>query len=305
MSWREANEPICEAEAGEAIALLIEPRKRDLGEFSVRRVLPAPQRRHVGPFVFFDHMGPAEFAPGQGINVRPHPHIGLATVTYLFEGEILHRDSLGSELPIRPGAVNWMTAGRGIVHSERTAEDERARSHRLHGIQTWVALPLAHEEDAPDFQHVPAERLPVFREGDAELRLIAGSAFGRPAPFDTVVDLFYLEAKIDAGGRLVLPASLGERCAYLVSGALDVAGRALPGTAMAVLADGRDVTLRAGPEGAHVMLAGGAPLDAPRTIWWNFVSSSPARLEQAKADWRHGRFPKVPGDEDEFIPLPE
>jgi redox-sensitive bicupin YhaK (pirin superfamily) len=302
MSWRPAPEPVCHEETG-AVELVISPREKDLGGFSVRRVLPAPERRHVGPFVFFDHMGPAEFPAGRGIDVRPHPHIGLATVTYLFEGEILHRDSLGSLQAIRPGAVNWMTAGRGIVHSERTAAEQLAMPRRLHGIQTWVALPLAHEEDEPAFRHVPADRLPVFREGDAELRLIA--AFARPAPFETVVDLFYLEARIAPGGRLVLPAALGERCVYLVAGEATIAGRPVAPTEMAVLADGTDVTLTAGSEGAHAMLAGGAPLDAPRTIWWNFVSSSKARIEQAKSDWREGRFPTVPGDETEFIPLPE
>jgi len=305
VSWPPASEPVCLGAEAEAVALVVSPREKDLGGFSVRRVLPAPQRRNVGPFVFFDHMGPAEFPAGRGIDVRPHPHIGLATVTYLFEGEILHRDSLGSLQPIRPGAVNWMTAGRGIVHSERTSAEELAKPRRLHGIQTWVALPRAHEEDEPAFQHIAADRLPQFREGDARLRLIAGSAFGRPAPFETVVDLFYLEARIDPVGALVLPACLGERCAYLVDGAVTVAGRSIAPREMAVLADGRDVRLEASPEGAHLMLAGGARLDAPRTIWWNFVSSSKARLEQAKTDWQAGRFPTVPGDDTEFIPLPE
>ena len=303
MSWRPAQEPVCHPARG-VIDVVIEPHEKDLGGFSVRRVLPAPDRRSVGPFVFFDHMGPATFPPGQGIDVRPHPHIGLATVTYLFEGEILHRDSLGSELPIRPGAVNWMTAGRGIVHSERTRPEELERERRLHGIQTWVALPLAHEEDGPGFEHIAAERLPVFREGDAELRLIAGSAFGRPAPFETVVDLFYLEGRIDAGGSLTLPAALGERCVHVVGGELAIAGRRVAPMEMAVLEDGADVILEAGAAGAHVMLAGGAPLDARRTMYWNFVSSSKERIEQAKADWQAGRFPKVPGDEVEFIPLP-
>lgn len=303
MSWRPAQEPVCHPARG-VIDVVISPREKDLGGFSVRRVLPAAERRTVGPFVFFDHMGPATFPPGEGINVRPHPHIGLATVTYLFEGEILHRDSLGSALPIRPGAVNWMTAGRGIVHSERTSAEELTRERRLHGIQTWLALPLALEEDAPAFEHVPADRLPVFREGDAELRLIAGAAFGRPAPFETVVDLFYLEARIEAGGNLTLPADLGERCVYLVGGCISIAERALAPTDMAVLEDGSDVVLRAGPEGAHVMLAGGAPLDGPRHLNWNFVSSSRERIDQARADWQAGRFPKVPGDEEEFIPLP-
>lgn len=306
MSWRQANEPLCsEQQDRGGIDMLIAPRERDLGEFTVRRVLPAPLRRHVGPFVFFDHMGPADFPPGKGINVRPHPHIGIATVTYLFEGEILHRDSVGSLQAIRPGAVNWMVAGRGIAHSERTSEEELTTARRLHGIQTWVALPLAHEEDAPSFEHVSADRLPVFRQDDAELRLIAGSAYGRPAPFETVVDLHYLEARIDAGGSLTLPAALGERCAYVVAGALTIHGRPVATAEMAVLTDGTDIVLEAGPEGAHLMLAGGAPLDAPRTIWWNFVSSSPERIEQAKADWSEGRFATVTGDEQEFIPLPE
>jgi len=306
MSWRDANDPLCsEQQDRGGVDMVIAPRERDLGGFSVRRVLPAPKRRHVGPFVFFDHMGPADFPAGQGINVRPHPHIGLATVTYLFEGEILHRDSVGSLQAIRPGAVNWMTAGRGIVHSERTSAEALQTTRRLHGIQTWVALPLAHEEDAPAFEHIPADRLPVFRQDDAELRLIAGRAFGRPAPFETVVDLHYLEARIDAGGRLTLPADLGERCVYLVAGSLTIHGRAVAPAEMAVLTDGSDIVLEAGADGAHAMLSGGAPLDAPRTIWWNFVSSSTERIERAKADWRDGRFARVTGDEEEFIPLPE
>jgi redox-sensitive bicupin YhaK (pirin superfamily) len=198
-----------------------------------------------------------------------------------------------------------MTAGRGIVHSERTGEQALQSARRLHGIQTWVALPLDHEEDEPAFEHVPADRLPLFRVDEADLRLIAGRAFGRPAPFETVVDLHYLEARIDADGTLTLPADLGERCAYVVAGGVTIHGRAVAPAEMAVLTDGTDIALQAGPDGAHVMLAGGAPLDAPRTIWWNFVSSSTERIEQAKADWRAGRFARVPGDEEEFIPLPE
>ena len=307
MSWQVAIDPRCEqlAEDTSAIETVIVPRARDLGGFEVRRALPSSRRQMVGPFIFFDQMGPAEFLLGQGIDVRPHPHIGLATVTYLIDGEIIHRDSLGTLQAILPGEVNWMTAGRGIVHSERTSAEALASPRNLHGIQTWVALPLAHEEDEPAFRHVPADRLPTFRQDDAELRLIAGGAFGRPAPFETVADLFYLEGRIDAGGSLMLPADLGERCVYVVAGEVGIAGRTIASCEMAVLDDGDEAHLAAGGDGAHVMLAGGAPLDARRTIWWNFVSSSKERIEAAKADWREGRFPKVPGDEEEFIPLPE
>lgn len=287
----------------QAIAAVIVPREHDLGGFSVRRALPAKQHRTVGPFVFFDHMGPADFAPGDGIDVRPHPHIGIATVTYLFEGEILHRDSLGFAQPIRPGDVNWMTAGRGIVHSERTAPAERAGAHRLHGIQSWVGLPVAAEETAPAFFHHRADSLPELALGSASVRLIAGSAFGERSPVETFSEMFYIDAPLAAGAALPLPDEHEERAIYVAEGAVTVAGERYSAGTMAIAAPGARLSIVAN-EASRVMLLGGAPLDGPRHVWWNFVSSSRERIEQAKADWRQGRFEPVP-DETEFIPLPE
>ncbi|MDX1606169.1 MAG: pirin family protein [Candidatus Competibacterales bacterium] len=285
------------------IEMVIESRPRDLGGFEVRRVLPAGRRRQrVGPFIFFDHMGPADFAPGSGIDVRPHPHIGLATVTYLFEGEILHRDSLGCVQAIAPGAVNWMTAGRGIVHSERSAPQVRARGGRLHGIQSWVALPAEDEEMAPAFDHYPAADLPAIDHDGVRLRLIAGTAFGKRSPVAVRSPMFYLDAAFGPGTRLELPDEHPERAVYPVDQTVTVAGtRCAPG-GRAVLAPGATVAIEA-PEGGRVMVLGGAPLPGERHIWWNFVSSSSARIERAKSDWAQGRFPPVP-DDDEFIPLP-
>jgi redox-sensitive bicupin YhaK (pirin superfamily) len=286
-----------------AVELTIEARTRDLGGFQVGRVLPTARRRLVGPFVFFDHMGPARFEPGRGIDVRPHPHIGLATVTYLFEGAILHRDSLGSLRRIEPGDLNWMTAGRGIVHSERTPEPERAAGAGLHGIQSWVALPRAAEECAPDFTHYPEAELPRFERPGARLRLIAGAAYGLRSPVATASELFYLDARLEAGARLALPEEHEERALYVVEGAVELAGTRVEARTMAVLAPGGAPELTA-LEPSRAMLLGGAPLDGRRFVWWNFVSSDAARIEQAKADWQAGRFPPVPG-ETEFIPLPE
>lgn len=291
------------AAGGGVIGMVIEPRTRDLGGFAVRRVLPYAKRRMVGPFVFFDHMGPAEFAPGQGIDVRPHPHIGLATVTYLFEGGIMHRDSLGCEQPIRPGAVNWMTAGRGIVHSERSGAAERAGLSRLHGIQSWVALPMEHEEAAPAFHHHPADTLPVIETDGARMRLIAGTAFGRTAPVATFSPTFYLDVMAQSGAVFTLPEEHAERALYIVEGSLEIAGARVAAGRMVVFEPGAAVTATA-TAASRVMLLGGAPLDGPRHIWWNFVASSKERIEQAKADWRGGRFARVPG-ETESIPLPE
>ena len=282
---------------------IIEGRTRDLGGFSVGRVLPSAARRLVGPFVFFDHMGPAAFEPGQGIDVRPHPHINLATVTYLFEGEIVHRDSLGSLQAIRPGAINWMTAGKGIVHSERTGPELRKAGSRLHGLQLWVALPRAKEETDPDFRHYPAAALPEMRKGGARVRVLAGTAYGAASPVQTLSPLFYVEAMIPAGGELPLPEEHPERAAYVVEGTISC-GEALVGPArMAFFAPGPTPPLRA-VSPARVALIGGAPLDGERHIWWNFVSSSRERIERAKRDWKEGRFVPVPG-ETEFIPLPE
>jgi redox-sensitive bicupin YhaK (pirin superfamily) len=284
--------------------LVIDARTRDLGGFTVGRVLPSGARKLIGPFIFFDHMGPATFAPGRGIDVRPHPHIGLATVTYLFEGEIVHRDSLGSHQPIRPGDVNWMTAGRGIAHSERTGTELRQSGARLDGLQLWVALPLRHEETDPEFHHHPARDLPAVDIAGTRVRVLAGSAFGETSPVRTFSPLFYVEAAMPAGGELPLPDRYEERAAYVVSGTVECGNERAERGRMLVFAPGDAVTLRAVSD-ARVALVGGAPIDGERHIFWNFVSSSQARIEQAKRDWREGRFPKVPGDEQEFIPLPD
>ncbi|MBO6947377.1 MAG: pirin family protein [Rhodospirillales bacterium] len=286
-----------------SIELLIEPRPTDLGDFEVRRVLPFAKKRMVGPFIFFDHMGPAEFPPGKGIDVRPHPHIGLATVTYLFDGEIMHRDSLGCEQAIRPGAVNWMTAGHGIVHSERTGDEERAKASTIHGIQAWVALPKTHEKTEPDFKHHPTESLPEFDEGGVCMKLLAGEAFGKKADVDVLWPTVYLDIQAGDGCRISIPDEHEERALYVVSGSLEIDGEAVNEHTMAVLTPGSKPEVISTAE-SRVMLCGGAKMDGHRTIWWNFVASDKDLLEQAKADWKAGRFPKVPG-EDEFIPLPD
>jgi len=288
--------------AGGVVELVIEPRLRDIGDFAVRRILPYARRRMVGPFIFLDEFGPVDLPAGRGIDVRPHPHIGLATVTYLFDGEILHRDSLGSVQAIRPGAVNWMTAGRGIVHSERSGAEERARDKPLHGMQSWVALPLAQEEAAPSFIHHGAADLPVIEAEGLWMRLIAGRAYGREARVAVSSDLFYLHAELAAGAHLDLPDEHAERAFYGVSGGVALDGTAYKPATMAVLRPGP--ARLAATADSRIMLLGGAPLEGKRHIWWNFVSSSPERIERAKADWKAGRFPPVPG-ENEFIPLPE
>ncbi len=288
-----------------ALASVIIPRAHDLGGFEVRRALPSQQRQMVGPFIFFDQMGPGEFLTGRGLDVRPHPHIGLATVTYLFDGAILHRDSLGTEQSITPGDVNWMTAGQGIAHSERTGAAERIHSNRLFGIQSWVALPRDAEEAAPNFAHHPGATLPVLEDGGVRLRLIAGTGWGLRAPVVTRSHLFYADAVLAPGAAVPLPSGHEERAAYVLDGEIEVAGdRFLPGR-MLVFRAGDGLALRAGPAGARVLLLGGAVMDGPRHMFWNFVSSRPERIEQAKADWRAGRFAAVPGDDKEFIPLPE
>lgn len=295
-----------DAPADSALDTVIVPRTHDLGGgFEVRRALPSQQRRMVGPFVFLDQMGPHVFGKGQGIDVRPHPHIDLATVTYLFEGEIVHRDSLGNMQAIRPGEVNWMTAGNGIVHSERTAPQARLAEASISGLQCWVALPRMHEEIAPAFAHTSAAALPLIEGEGASARIIAGNFFGQRSPVATLSDLFYVDLQLQAGARLSIPAEYAEQAIYVVEGQLDLgrdglheAGRLL------VLKLNASVTLTAGPRGTRAMLLGGEPLDGPRYLVWNFVSSSLERLEQAKEDWRQQRFPKVPG-ETEFIPLPD
>jgi redox-sensitive bicupin YhaK (pirin superfamily) len=286
-------------------ARVLEGRPRDLGGFSVRRVLPAGRLQTVGPFIFFDHMGPATFAAGGGVDVRPHPHIGLATVTYLFAGEFMHRDSLGSAQLIRPGDVNWMVAGRGIVHSERTPSAARAAAGgaTIHGIQTWIALPREHEEATPSFEHHPAATLPEFHGTGVTMRLIAGSAYGRRAPTSVFSPMFYLAVELEPEAVLELPDEHAERALYVVEGEVEVAGELHPAGRMILFGEGSPAAIRA-RSWSRAMLLGGAPLDGPRHIWWNFVSSSLERIERAGNDWREGRFAAVPGD-DERIPLPD
>lgn len=285
------------------ISARIDGKVHDLGGFAVRRVLPSVELRHVGPFVFLDLIGPARFEPGHGMDVRPHPHIGLATVTYLFDGAIHHRDSLGSDQVIRPGDVNWMTAGRGIVHSERKPVPERASGQGMHGLQFWVGLPQQFEEVEPSFVHHPAAQLPEWDEAGVRLRLIAGRACGREAPTQVLSPLFFLDATLPAGATLTLAADYSERAVMLLSGDLLVEGERLaPGETLAFAA-GEPVELHS-TGGARVALFGGEPLDGPRRMWWNFVSSSLERIEQAKDDWRAQRLGQVPG-ETEFIPLPD
>ena len=293
-------EPSIAAEAP-LIELTIQPRVRSLGEFDVRRVLPSAKRRMVGPFVFLDHMGPAVFPPGQGIAVRPHPHIGLATITYLFEGEILHRDSLGYRQLIQAGAVNLMTAGHGIVHSER-ASDDLAVTSRLHGIQSWIALPLELEEIEPTFLHYPATTLPERSIDGCRVRVIMGSAYGLQSPVLTYSPTLYLEATLPAGGELVLLDEAKERAVYVVAGSVAIGADVYAEGTLAVLREGATAPLKAATE-TRVIVVGGSPI-GPRHIWWNFVSSSEARIERAKRDWADMRMGTVPGD-DEFIPLPE
>jgi len=283
----------------------VDGRLHDLGDgFTVRRLLPVLEARHVGPFVFYDHMGPVDLAPGRGMDVRPHPHIGLATVTWLFDGIIRHRDSLGSLADITPGAVNWMTAGRGIAHSERTPPGARASGQRMHGVQVWVALPKADEETAPEFHHHDAATLPKISLPGAELVLIAGSAYGQESPVKVFAPMFFVEARLQAGTELALPQEHAERGVHVAEGAVEWGGVALAAGQMAVQAGAPAPPLRV-REASRVMLFGGAPLDGERHLWWNFVSSTRERIEQAKDDWRAQRFGKVAGDEEEFIPLPE
>ncbi len=286
------------------LELVIDSRQRDLGGgFVVGRLLPSTERRMVGPFVFFDHMGPVELAPGQNVDVRPHPHIGLSTITYLFDGEILHRDSLGFVQAIRPGEVNWMTAGRGIVHSERMPSTVKANGGAEHGLQTWVALPVELEETDPGFFHHPAGELPMFEDDGVWARLIAGGAYGLTSPVKTHSPMFYLHAELQPGGRLALPAEHEERAAFVVSGSIRHEGDTHDAGHMLVFAPGDEPVIEA-DVASRVMLLGGAPL-GPRIVWWNLVSSRQERIEQAKADWKAGRFPMPPDDHDEFIPLPE
>lgn len=311
MSWNPTLEPDCpNKDELDQIETLIIPRARDIGDFEVRRALPSFKRKMVGPFIFFDQVGPAEFLTDQGIDVRPHPHIGLATVTYLFDGEILHRDSLGTEQTIHPGEVNWMVAGKGITHSERTDPTLRATSgNRLFGIQTWVALPEASEDTNPMFQHAKKEQLPFLEEKDFSVRLILGSLYGERAPVETFSEMFYADATLQTGARLPLDPEHEDRGVYILSGEVQVADQSFSPGQMMVFRPGDPITLKA-TQPTRLLLLGGATLGGPRHIWWNFVSSSREKIEAAKeawrqGDWEHGRFHLPPGDDQEFIPLPD
>ncbi|MCC6888267.1 MAG: pirin family protein [Hyphomicrobiales bacterium] len=305
MSFAPDKDPAAgDAAACDAIDFTIVPRSVDLGGFSVRRALPHGHRRMVGPFIFFDHFGPAVFRSGQGIDVRPHPHIGLATVTYLFDGEIIHRDSLGTVMAIRPGEVNWMTAGRGIVHSERTAPERRNDGEPLHGLQCWVALPADDEEIAPGFAHAGRDRLPVVVDHGRQVRVVAGALLGVRSPLTTLSDTLFAEAMLAAGATLPFDADTEERALYVVDGEIEIAGDRFTAGRLLILRPGDRIAVTAA-SAARIVLLGGAAVDGPRHIWWNFVSSRKDRIAQAKADWKAGRFEAVPGDEAEFIPLPD
>ena len=282
---------------------VIASRPRNLGSFTVGRVLPVVGHKAVGPFVFLDHMLATEMAPGTGLDVRPHPHIGLSTVTYLFAGEMVHRDSLGKVQAIRPGDINWMTAGRGITHSERSSEAMRAQGGRFHGLQLWVALPLAAEEMAPEFHHHAAESLPELSHGAVRLRILAGSAYGQTSPVQTFAPLFFVEAALPAGSVLPLPAGPAERAIYIIEGTVAIAGQSYAAHQLLILSPG-ELVLHAA-QASRVALLGGPPLDAPRYLDWNFVSSRRERIEEAKRDWQERRFAAIPTDDQEFIPLPE
>jgi redox-sensitive bicupin YhaK (pirin superfamily) len=303
MSHQPADDPAPgDVHACAAIEQVIVPRARDLGGFEVRRALPSVGRKMVGPFIFFDQMGPSEFLLGQGLDVRPHPHIGLSTVTFLFDGEIMHRDSLGTELAIRPGELNLMTAGRGITHSERTGPEVRATGSRLFGIQAWAALPKTHEEQPPAFVHHGAEDLPVIRDNGLRTRLIMGSAYGETSPVSFPWAALYAEAVLAPGAILPLDADYEERAIYVVSGEIDIAGDSFGAGRLLIFRPGDRISVLA-LSNARLMLIGGDPMDGPRHIWWNFVSSSKERIDQAKEAWKTGKFDGVPGDS-EFIPLP-
>ncbi|OAN71331.1 hypothetical protein A8B82_03240 [Sulfitobacter sp. EhC04] len=310
MSWNPALDPDCPTgDAVDAIETVIVPRARDLGGFEVRRALPAPKRQMVGPFIFFDQMGPAEFLTGKGIDVRPHPHIGLATVTYLYKGKIHHRDSLGTDQWIEPGAVNWMVAGQGITHSERADGEMIKAPHSLFGLQTWVALPKKYEDEAADFQHAAKEELPLLEGEGKHVRLILGDAYGETAPVRVFSETFYADALLEAGASIPMPDNHEDRGLYVVSGSVTVSGQDFEAGQMLVFRPGDRISARAGGQGARVMLLGGATMDGPRHIWWNFVASSKDRIDAAKeawraGDWAHGRFKLPPGDDTEFIPAP-
>lgn len=310
MSWNPALTPGNPDEIGaDAIETVIIPRARDLGGFEVKRALPAPKRQMVGPFIFFDQAGPAEFLTGQGIDVRPHPHIGLGTVTYLYRGDFHHRDSIGTDQVILPGAVNWMVAGKGVTHSERTSEQGRSGPHSLYGIQTWMALPEDREDMAPIFEHHGKDTLPEFHDGGISARLILGDAYGASAPATLYSETFYLDVTLAPGARFPLPDNHEDRGIYVTEGSISVAGQVYDSGRMMVFRPGDKITVAAGDQGARLMALGGATLSGPRYVWWNFVASSrekieAAKLEWAAANWGKGMFDLPRDDRDEFIPLP-
>lgn len=308
MSWNPTQSPECPNAGPDALETLIIPRARDIGGFEVRRALPSPKRQMVGPFIFFDQMGPAEFITQGGIDVRPHPHIGLGTVTYLYQGEFEHRDSLGTHQMIYPGEVNWMIAGRGVTHSERTSAATRETRHSLFGIQTWVALPEKREEMAPAFEHHGKEALPTIRDGGTEARLILGDAFGAQSPVTLPSETFYLDVTLQPGAHFPLPENHEDRGIYVTEGSVEVAGDVFEAGRMMVFRPGDSIAVQAQERGARLMALGGATMSEGRYIWWNFVSSSKDRIETAKeawkaGDWQNGPFHLPPGDEDEFIPI--
>ncbi|ALI55383.1 pirin family protein [Celeribacter marinus] len=308
MSWNPIQNPECPSSETNSIETLIIPRARDIGGFDVRRALPAPQRQMVGPFIFLDQMGPAEFIDEGGIDVRPHPHIGLGTVTYLYEGEFEHRDSLGTHQMIYPGEVNWMTAGKGVTHSERTSDETRAKRNKLFGIQTWLALPSDKEEMEPDFEHHKEGAMPLITDTGTRAHLILGSAYGETSPVTMQSETFYLDVVLEAGTSFPLPDDQEDRGVYVSEGSVEIAGDVFEKGRMMVFRPGDKMTLKAGPQGARFMALGGATLNEKRYLWWNFVSSSKDRIEQAKEDWKAGDWEKGPfklplGDDAEFIPI--
>ena len=303
MSWVPTRDPILGDKAStNAIELVIVPRTRDIGAFNVRRALPHGKRQMVGPFIFFDHFGPVQFIGRRGMDIGAHPHIGLSTVSYLFDGHVLHRDSEQNVQEIAPGAMNLMTAGRGIAHSERTPDSERAGPHSILGLQSWIALPIGQEEIDPSFQHFDATALPVVEDHGMRARIIAGSAFGRRSPVKTLSEWFYVEVALPEGASVPLDPDYEDRAIYIVEGEIEVAGDRFEGPKLLVFRPGDRITAR-GIKPTRLMLLGGATMEGPRHIWWNFVSSSKERIEQAKADWANARFPAIP-DEAEIIPLP-
>lgn len=310
MSWNPALDPdVPIGDAIDAIETVIVPRARDLGGFEVRRALPAPKRQMVGPFIFFDQVGPAEFLSDQGMDVRPHPHIGLATVTYLYKGAIHHRDSLGTDQWIEPGAVNWMVAGNGITHSERVDGPRAKRPQSMFGVQTWVALPEKDEDAGAAFEHASKTALPLLEGEGKQLRLILGTAYGETAPVRVFSETFYADALLEAGASIPMPDNHEDRGLYVMTGEVSVSGQTFGGGQMLVFRPGDRISARAGEQGARIILLGGATMEGPRHIWWNFVASSKERIDAAKeawraGDWRHGRFKLPPGDDREFIPAP-